>query len=165
MTQDDILNVTAGGKAWELYRRMEAIGAPQAPLYEGAARGFIRLRNQLHPSAPWPIMDAKQLKRPTVIVINDDPGPENQIQSLGPRGWACANEIGSWAEAVLIHGAAGTRDEYLAAVCHAMLALRVAIIETSSIHAMDWHKAIRCPHTLLVMPTEGLHPVHDQVLH
>ena len=154
-------NVTRGALA--LYRHMEALGAPQTPLYEAAATGHVRLLNILHPDMPWPADLLAEHRKPTIIVVNDDPGSPKS--ALGPNGWACAKGIGSWPAAALIHGAMGSPEEYNMAVVNAMLALRVIIVETMPMHALAWNAVVHCSNTLMLLPAPSTSGSGERVLH
>jgi hypothetical protein len=126
------------------------------PLARLAEADIIDLLGFAIPAAPFP----KHLKRsakPTVALIGDDPGAPEGMG--GPNAWLCAHWLSKWARAVIVH-ASGGEPEHYAAACQAALRVgRVAMIETTSMHAKAWAERLRCSNTLMILPKDGLHPV------
>jgi hypothetical protein len=126
---------------------------PLAALAEG---DVIDLLGIAIPAAAFP-KHLKHSRRPMVTLVGDDPGTPEGMG--GPDAWACAHRLSKWARAVIIHGAGGEREHYAAACQAALKVGRVAMIETTSMHAKAWAERLRCPHTLLILPKGGSHPV------
>ena len=111
------------------------------------------------PTAPWP-KAVECPRRPTVVVIGDDPGTPNGFG--GPDAWRCVNRLRRWVRATMVHGAGGEREHYAEAVRAALKVGRVAIIECTSGHAKAWRERINCDRTLLLIPRDGLvHPLEQ----
>lgn len=140
-----------------------AAQAPQLPLYRAVADRRIGLLTLHDARNRWPAADLARNNRPLVVLIGDDPGPG--LPSLGPLKWKAAERLRRWCRAVVVHAAGGEPQHYAAAVRTAERAGRVGLIETSTDHAAAWCDYLGCPHSLLIVPCNGLpHPVRPEVL-
>jgi hypothetical protein len=108
------------------------------------------------PRTPWP-RAMKHTRRPTVVLLGDDPGAPAGLG--GPEAWRCAASLSRWARAVLVHAAGGEPEHYAEATRAALCVGRVAMIETTAIHARAWAHRMNCRRTLLILPRDGLHPL------
>jgi hypothetical protein len=133
------------------------------PLADCAMHDTIDLFGFAEPAARWPGRKLRLASRSTVVLVGDDPG--NAEGRGGPAAWGCAGAIGRWCHAAIIHAAGGQPAHYLEAVRGAMLFGRLALIETTSRHAEAWAQCIGCPTTLVILPTDGQHPIDKRVLH
>ncbi len=126
------------------------------PLAAPAEGDVIDVLAIADPATPWP-RHMKKSRTPTVALLGDDPGCEGGYG--GPDAWACANKLGRWARAVLVHGAGGEAQHYAEATRAALKVGRVALIETTSANARAWALRLNCPRTLMILPRDGLHPI------
>ncbi len=108
------------------------------------------------PAAPWP-RAMKRTRRPTVVLLGDDPGAPGGMG--GPEAWQCAAKLSRWARAVLVHAAGGQPEHYAEATRAALCVGRVAMIESTMTHARAWAERMNCSRTLLILAREGLHPL------
>jgi len=109
------------------------------------------------PSVPWP-KAIEHARRPTVVIVGDDPGASDGLG--GPDAWRCVRRLRRWTRAAMIHGAGGQPEHYAEVTRAAMKVGRVALVESTSRHALAWRAAIGCPRSLLLIPREGLsHPL------
>jgi hypothetical protein len=127
-----------------------------APLAVPAEQDLIDLVGIADPATPWPTR-IKHATRPTVILIGDDPGAPDGMG--GPDAWRCTRSLGRWARGVLVHGTGGQAAHYAGAVRAARQLGRVALIETTSVHAQAWAERLNCRRTLLLLPRSGSHPL------
>jgi hypothetical protein len=102
------------------------------PLFRGVREGLISAvwnvrGTQVEPS----VLDLK--RRPTVIVVGDD-----DYRSTGPSGWPQAARLMRWANALLLHGAAGEPEHYGLAVAAAVVRKRMLFVQTSSSRLAEW---------------------------
>jgi hypothetical protein len=126
------------------------------PLAVPAEADIIDLVAIADPSTPWP-KRIKLLRRPTVLMLGDDPGSPDGMG--GPDAWRCLPQLKRWVRGVIVHGAGGQPEHYAEAVRAARRLGRVAMIESTSKHAVAWARSIGCPRTLLILPRGGLHPL------
>ncbi len=113
--------------------------------------------------ARWPGRHLRMSNRPTVCLVGDDPGClEGQG---GPDAWRCAEPLARWCAGAIIHASGGEPEHYSEAVRGALLLGRLALIETTSMHAQAWAERLACPTTLLILPSDGMHPIDMRVLH
>jgi hypothetical protein len=115
------------------------------------------------PDARWPGRTLRLATRPTILLIADDPGTPNG--QGGPTAWTCTDALSRWCNAVMIHASGGEAAHYAEAVRAARLVGRLALIETTTLHAKAWASAINCPNTLLILPRDGEHPVAKGTVH
>lgn len=156
---DEAIHVRTRTALEALCARAVATGAPQLPLFRAAADGVIALAFIHDRSAAWPRRMVEGSRRPLVLLVGDDPGPG--ALSLGPRAWTCARRLRDWIGAhgaVIVHGGSGQPEHYRQAVIATAVVQRVAVIECGSDQAQAWVKFMRCPQTLLILPSDGQHP-------
>lgn len=89
-----------------------------------------------------------------LTLIGDD-----DYQSTGPRGWACAATVAAWARCAVVHASGASAETYREAILGARVKGRVVLIETSSANAMAWADLFVGMPTLLVLPRAGDHPI------
>jgi hypothetical protein len=104
--------------------------------------------------------------KPAVVLLNDDNPAAGPARD--PAEWRCGISVMAWARSVLVHGAAASPAEYIAAVMMAEKCGRVLIVETDSACAPVWAAAAlpRGVPTLTIIPPGGggVHPVLASVL-
>jgi hypothetical protein len=126
------------------------------PLAAPAEGDIIDLLALALPNARWP-SEMKHTRKPTVAIGGDDPGgPEGMG---GPDAFRCTRQLSRWARSVIVHAAGGEPEHYAMAVQAVLKVGRVALIETTSMHAKAWAKRMNCPRTLLILPKDGPHPL------
>lgn len=134
-----------------------------APAIDAALEGRIELAILPHPAAPWPSRFLRETARPTLVLVCDDPGsPEG---NGGPGAWRCADRIGRWCAASIIHGAAGKAWHYAEAARATLRFQKLVVVETTGLHVLPWQHRIACETTLLIVPKDGTHPTGERVLH
>jgi hypothetical protein len=140
----------------EVYARL----APQyrfvSPLVQAAELDTIDLVGLADPAAPFP-RSLKHTKRATVALVGDDPG--RRLGLGGPDAWRCAERLRRWCRGVIVHAAGGEAEHYAAAVAGALTVGRLALIETTTHHAVAWAERLACPQTLMIIPSTGPHPL------
>ena len=148
----------------ELERLCDAagrLGCPQLPLFRAAADGLLALIIVNNPAAAWPAaVIQRNVNRPTCVLVGGDPG--HGEPDPAPIEWMCAKRLKSWCRAAVVHGAGGEAARYRNAAFGAVLTGRLALVETTSARADEWVAFLRCQSTLLIRPTNGLHPVPPQ---
>ena len=114
----------------------------------------------------WPQRDTVQppfyrlgkSRLPLVIIIGDD-----DYQTTGPDGWACAAKLLTGAAFAIVHGTGGKPEHYAMAGEMATQVRRLLLIETSSEAAQTWAGFLfeRTPRlsVLGILPPDGAHPV------
>ncbi len=111
--------------------------------------------------AVWPARLVGRQRRPTCVLVGADPGYGEPDPALSE--WRCARQLKYWCRAVTVHGTAGERDHYRAAVTATISAGRLAFIETTSRRAREWGAFLGCPRTLLIVPFGGaVHPAQSR---
>jgi hypothetical protein len=138
--------------------RLAALNAASLPLFAAAAARRIALMTFTASSMKWPAATLAGLTRPTIILIGDDPDI-GAGRAAGPMGWKIAERLRRWTRGAIVHGAGGELDHYREAVRGAEQLGRFVFIETSGARAREWARFINCPRTLLILPTDGAHPV------
>jgi hypothetical protein len=135
------------------------LSLPQLPLFRASADGLLALVGIYNPAGAWPsALIERNANRPTCVLIGADPGVEHPDPP--PVAWACARRLKYWQpRAVVIHGAGGEADHYREAATATVLAGRLAFVETTSARALEWVEFLRCPHTAVWLPSDGVHPV------
>jgi len=94
--------------------------------------------------------------RPILILIGDDDG-----ESTGPAGWACAKRLRYWGKRAMVHSAGGLAEHYETAVQGALMARRFILVETTSEHRAAWERLLSPGmHVLSIRTHEGdSHPI------
>jgi hypothetical protein len=138
--------------------RLAALNAAPLPLFAAAAARRIALLTITAPSAKWPAATLASLTRPTIILLGDDPDI-GAGSAAGPMGWKIAERLRRWTRGAIVHGAGGEPDHYREAVRGAEQLGRFVFVETSGDRAREWARFINCPRTLVILPTDGAHPV------
>lgn len=156
---DSSICVTSREDLERLCDRVGRLSLPQLPLFRAGADGLLALVVIHNQYAAWPTaLIERNAGRPTCVLIGGDPGAEHPDPPSD--AWACARRLKYWQpRAALIHGAAGEADHYRQAAAATVAATRVAFIETTSRRAQEWADFLRCPRTLILLPSDGVHPV------
>jgi hypothetical protein len=143
----------------DLCGRLAAQQAPHLPFYAAAAAGRINIVVPLDHQAAWPGAEIERSTRPVAVLIGDDPEIGNG-EAVGPHGWACARRLRYWRpRGAIVHGAAGTHNEYRLAAEAAELSGRFVLVETSAAMVDAWVHLLRDAHPLVILPRSGVHPV------
>lgn len=139
------------------------MGLPQLPLFRAAADGTLTLIRIEGTDAAWPARLIEQNgDRPICVTIGADPG--YGFPDPRPDEWTCAKRLKYWCQGgwAIVHGAAGELDHYREAVTATLMFRRLAFIETTSAHAAEWARFLRCPRTLIIIPSDGgVHPIPE----
>ena len=128
------------------------------PLFAAVPHGLALVFAQdreTSPSALRRALDA--VREPAALLLDAD-----DYQPGAPTDWRCAPAALAWARAALIHGAAGEREHYAAAVVAATMTGRLLIVHCGSAEAAAWAtvaEAAKLP-TLVIAPRPGV--VHPQ---
>lgn len=138
--------------------QVEAAGAGHMTgLLRPAARGDINVGFVPRGGTP-PLRRLERAGRPVVVVLGDD-----DYQSTGPDGWACAVKLRRWASYAIVNGGAGDRDHYAMAAVMARRVRRLLFVETSSAAAQEWAGFLKARTPALpflgILPTVGPHPI------
>jgi hypothetical protein len=137
------------------------MGLVQLPLFRAAADGLLTLVRIEGVSAPWPTwLIERNQHRPICFMVGGDPGFGHPDPA--PAAWTCARRLRDWCHAAIIHGAAGEADHYRDAAVSTLILRRLAFIETTSARAAEWGAFLRCPRTLVIVPTTGVHPLPER---
>lgn len=91
---------------------------------------------------------------PMLILIGDD-----DYASTGPAGWQCSSILAQWAHAAVIHASGATAETYREGVKAARICRRAVLVETSTDKASAWAELFRPKPVLLILPSDGPHPV------
>jgi len=134
------------------------MGLVQLPLFRAAADGVLALVRVEDVSTPWPewLIERNQ-HRPICFMVGADPGFGHPDPA--PAAWACALRLRDWCHAAIVHGAVGNAAHYRDAAASTLILRQLAFIETTSARAADWYAFLRCPRTLVIVPTTGVHPL------
>lgn len=151
------------GAAQEAFDRLPSDCAFAKALVLPADAGMVDLICITDPRTALPLRHLRLSSQPTVILIGDDPGPVWVLG--GPTAWRCSSKIGGWCKGAIVHAAGGTAEHYAEAVRGALLVGQLVLVETTSRHAAAWAACVRCPTTLMIMPSDGPHPIDTRVLH
>jgi len=127
-------------------------------LLRPAARGELNLVVPGRDTVQPPFYRLAKRGRPIVAVVGDD-----DYQTTGPDGWACADKLRAWAAFAIVRGTGAQRQHYAAAAAMAADVRRLLFIETSSAGAQMWAGFLseRTPtlRFMGVLPPDGSHPV------
>lgn len=126
------------------------------PIARAAADGVIGLVMVANPHARLTARSLKCASRPVLVLLGDDPHPTGH--ALGPDAWPCVETLRRWCRAVIVHGGAGHAEHYRLAVQSALIHQRTVMVETDSAHAQTWAERFDCRHTLVMLPSTGIHP-------
>jgi len=130
--------------------------APLLPLVRAAADGRISLCVLQTPDARWPARTLAAFRLPVVLLVGDDPGAD---LARGPLAWKAAERLRRWCRWSLVHGAGAEPAHYAAAAEAAAWVGRVALVETSTAHALAWRRFLG-PAGITVLPPDGeSHPL------
>ncbi len=133
-------------------------GGCMAELLRPASREKLNLIVPMRDTVQPPFYRVGKRGRPIVVVVSDD-----DYQTTGPDGWACADKLRSWAAFAIVHGTGGQRQHYAMAAVMAAEVRRLLFIETSSAGAQLWagFLAERTPPLTFMglLPPDGAHPV------
>jgi len=120
-----------------------SVHAPwSVPLYRGVRDGRVNLIQPQRDAVLTATMLTKS-SRPLIVLVSDD-----DYQSTGPSGWACASILQSWGFCAVIHAAAGEPQDYELAVETAWVIQRFVLVETATAFQTGWQNHLG-PH----MPT------------
>ncbi len=127
----------------------------RVPCLEAAYAGLITF-GELTRKGDAHLDEMNRTGLPALILIGDDDGLD-----MGPKGWARAHVLARWAKGAVVHGAAGTVESYREAVRFSLVARRLVLVETGSVHLMAWHRlfANAGVPTVNYYPAEGQHPL------
>jgi hypothetical protein len=154
------ISLTQRGQLDQLCDIAARMGLVQLPLLRAAADGLIAHLRIEDPGTRWPSSMVKRLaSKPTCFSLGGDPGFE--FPTFGPRQWMAAEKLRRWCHAAIVHGAGGETEHYRTAVAATLRFHRVALIETTSALAMDWARFLAPKHTLVIVPTDGVHPLPE----
>ena len=133
-------------------------GGCMTNLLRPASRGELNLMLPSRGTVQPPFYRLGKRGRPIVVVVGDD-----DYQTTGPEGWACADKLRAWAAFAVIHGTGGQPHHYAMAAVIAADVQRLLFIETSSAGAQLWagFLAERAPPLTFMglLPPDGAHPV------
>ncbi len=133
-------------------------GGCMTELLRPASRGELNLIVPMRGTMQPPLYRVGKHRRPIVVVVSDD-----DYQTTGPDGWACADKLRSWAAFAVVHGTGGQRQHYAMVAVMAAKMRRLLLIETSSAGAQLWagFLAERTPPLTFMglLPPDGSHPV------
>ena len=128
------------------------------PMFAAVAQGLglvVVQDRETSPSALHRALDA--VREPAALILDGD-----DYRPGAPSDWRCGRAALDWARVALVHGAAGEREHYEAAVLAAALTGRLLIVHCSSGEATAWAErtaaARLCP--LVITPRPGV--VHPQ---
>ncbi|WP_198374056.1 hypothetical protein [Neoroseomonas rubea] len=103
---------------------------------------------------------------PALIIMADD-----DHASSGPARFPAARKALRYARAHMIHAAGGQPSDYALAIQAAMAQRSCCLVETDAAHLDEWARFAaraalprRVP-TLLVRPTDGVHPIINGAVH
>ncbi len=130
-----------------------------APLLGGVQTGALSLiwatDRHTSPAALRRAIDA--IGEPAALLLDGD-----DYRPGGPEDWRCTGAALAWARVAMVHGAAGEREHYAAAVVAARLAGRLLIVHCAGAEARAWAErtaaARLCP--MVITPRPGV--VHPQ---
>jgi hypothetical protein len=138
------------------------LGIVQLPLFRAAADGLLAVVRIEDPSTPWPARGVERYAhRPTCFMLGADPGLEHP-DPPPPSEWVCARRLKYWAQhsAAVVHGAAGTPDDYRQAAHLTMVVGRTAFIETTSARIDEWASFLSARKMIIIRPPDGQqHPI------
>lgn len=128
-------------------------------LLRPASRGDLTLMLPSRGTVQPPFYRLAKKRRPIVALVGDD-----DYQTTGPDGWACADKLRAWAGFAVVHGTGAQRHHYAMAAAMAAEVGRLLLIETSSDGAQQWaaflHERIPALQFMGVLPpAPGSHPV------
>jgi len=137
---------------------MSGIGGCMAELLRPASRGKLNLIVPMRDTVQPPFYRVGKRGRPIVVVVSDD-----DYQTTGPDGWACAAKLRTWAAFAVVHGTGAQREHYALAAHLTVQTRRLLFIETSSAGAQQWAGFLRERTPALrfmgLLPPDGMHPV------
>ena len=121
------------------------------PLYRAVRAGQI---NVIEPRRAATVKKAllADTRRPCIVLLGDD-----DYESTGPAGWACARRVKAWSTVAFLHAAAGEPHHYEAAVVASAASRRLLLVETSSTHRDAWLHFL-APKPVHVIATHGDEP-------
>ncbi len=128
-------------------------------LLRPASRGELNLIVPMRDTVQLPFYRMSKRGRPIVVVVGDD-----DYQTTGPDGWACADRLRNWAAFAIVHGTGGQRQHYAMAAAMAAEMRRLVFIETSTAGAQLWagflaERTPALPFMGLLPSDGGAHPV------
>lgn len=139
---------------------MEAAGEGyRVPLFRAVMHDQLAI-SHIWPDQAAPVSRLDRTGRPALLLISDD----DDITRRGPDGWVGAVRALRWANAVIVHAAAGLAHHYDIAVEGTLAHRRMVVVETSSALAQSWvDAALRLQpdqRILRIEPPPGqVHPV------
>lgn len=134
----------------------QAAAPHRLPLLQAVRAGVLSLC-ELTREAPLPTRKLERCPRPVIVLIGDDDGLD-----CGPDGWRARPRLAGWARHAFIHATGGDVPSYDLAVSLALERRSLVLIETGSVHGMNWHRLFaRCgvPTVNLVPRNGSVHPV------
>ena len=128
-------------------------------LLRPASRGDLNLIVLSRGTVQPPFYRLAKKRRPIVALVGDD-----DYQTTGADGWACADRLRAWAAFAVVHGTGAQREHYTMAATLAAKVGRLLLIETSSDGAQQWAAFLheRSPALEfmgLLPPVPGSHPI------
>lgn len=145
MPKDSIQPDMRAAYAWAA-----ATGDAHTPLFQAAAEERISLVILPWPFMAWPKAALASVRLPTVVLVADDPEPQNS--PAGPGEWISARQLRKWTRNAIVYGAAGRPLVYALAVECALGAGRCTVVETGSGFVHSWARFLDCPTTLRIAP-------------
>lgn len=128
------------------------------PLLRRVMQGGLNACWPMRDTAMPPLYRLSKSGRPLVVIVGDD-----DYQTTGPDGWACAAKLRTWAAFAVVHGTGGKSEHYEMAADMAVQTRRLLLVETTSAAAQDWAAFLheRSPKLpfLGILPPDGAHPV------
>lgn len=135
-----------------LYQATRA-GSPIAVLVPAIGAGLtVGVMNKR--DAPVSMPQLRAIVGPVLALLGDD-----DYATTGPTKWISAPNLLRWADAVVIHGAAGIDDHYREIASGALAIGRVLMVETSSAFLIPWLDAAGDKVRLVIAPFDGHHPI------
>lgn len=124
------------------------------PTMRGEMNTVAPMRDTVMP----PLYRLGKQGRPIVVLVGDD-----DYRPAGPRTWACAAKLRTWAAFAIVHGTGAQRAHYDMAAEMAKRVRRLLLIETTSEAAQEWAAFLRERTPELpfmgILPPDGVHPV------
>ncbi len=153
-----IITLAAGDQRTTLGIRALAHGegAFMLPLLGAIQCGLLSLvivsGRETSPSALRRALDG--VREPAVVMLDGD-----DYRPGAPADWRCTRAALAWARVAVVHGTAGARVHYEAAVMAAVAKERLLLVHCASGEAAAWAEAAAhlCP--LVVVPERGPHPL------
>jgi hypothetical protein len=125
-----------------------------AELFRAAMQGNLGLAVITKRDVKVSAADLQRGDDAVLTLIGDD-----DYQSTGPRGWACASAVAAWAKCAVIHAAGASAETYREAILGARVKGAAVLVETNTANAKAWADLFAGKPTLLVLSRAGDHPI------